>query len=90
MVDIITGGGLPSFLGAPCTGGVFSAPVVTVSMSMVMRGAKKLRVNSAFGSTLTSADVGASFVDFLAVCEVLIRDMPLASFYFMEVFVLGR
>jgi hypothetical protein len=49
---------------------VFSAPVVSVSMSIVLRGAKKLRVNTAFGGSLTAADVGTDLVDFLAVCVV--------------------
>jgi hypothetical protein len=43
-----------------------------VSMSMVMRCAKKLRFNTAFGDILTAAYIEAAFVDFLAVCEVLL------------------
>jgi hypothetical protein len=43
-----TGGGLPDFLGASCSGSAFSTPVVSVSMS-ILRGAKKLRLNNAFG-----------------------------------------
>jgi hypothetical protein len=31
-------------LGASCSGSAFSAPVVSVSMSVVLSGAKKLRV----------------------------------------------
>jgi hypothetical protein len=63
---IIIGGGLPGFLG----GSVFSAPVVSLSMSVVLRGAKKLPVNTAFGGSLTAADVGTDLIDFLAVFEV--------------------
>jgi hypothetical protein len=51
---------------------VFSAPVVSVSMKVVLRSAKKLRVNTAFGSSLTAEDVGTGLVDFSAVCEVLL------------------
>jgi hypothetical protein len=39
---ITTGGSLPDFLGASCSSSAFSAPVVSVSMSVVLRGAKKL------------------------------------------------
>jgi hypothetical protein len=56
VVDVITiGGGLPCFLGASCSGGVFSAPVNSVSIPVVL---KKLRVNIAFGGSLTAAGVG--------------------------------
>jgi hypothetical protein len=47
-------------------------------------------VNTAFGGSLTAADVGTGLVDFLVVCEELLRDMPLASLYSMKVVVLGR
>jgi hypothetical protein len=68
VVDVITiGSSVPDYLGACCCG---SAPVVSVSMSVVLRGAQKLRVNAAFGGSLTAADVGTGLVDFLAVCEV--------------------
>jgi hypothetical protein len=68
VVEVITiGGGLPDFLGVSCSGSVFSAPVVSVSMSVVLRGAKKLRVDTAFGGSLTAADVGTDLVDFLTV-----------------------
>jgi hypothetical protein len=49
---------VPNYLGASCSGSVFSAPVVSVSMSEVVRGVKKLQVNIAFGGRLTAADVG--------------------------------
>jgi hypothetical protein len=40
IVEVITvGGGLPGFLGASCSGNAFSAPVVSVSMTAVTRGA---------------------------------------------------
>jgi hypothetical protein len=67
---IITGGGLPGLLGVSCSGSAFSVTVVSVSMSVVLRGAKKLQVNTAFGGSLTDTDVGTGLVDFLAVCEV--------------------
>jgi hypothetical protein len=41
---------------------VFSVPVVSVSMSVVLRGAKKLQVNSAFGDILTAAAVDSQIV----------------------------
>jgi hypothetical protein len=46
-----------TFLGPPALV-VFSAPVVSVPMSVVVKGAKKLRVNTASGGSLTAADVG--------------------------------
>jgi hypothetical protein len=55
------------FLGASCSGTVFSAPVVSVSMSLVLRGAKKLRVDTAFGGSLRAVDIEIDLVDFLAV-----------------------
>jgi hypothetical protein len=41
-----------------------------VCMSVVLRGAKKLRVNTAFGGILTAAGTGTGLVDFCAVCEI--------------------
>jgi hypothetical protein len=61
---IIIGVGLPRFLQACCSGSIFSALIVSVSMSV---GAEKLRVNTAFGGSLTAADIGIGLVDFLAV-----------------------
>jgi hypothetical protein len=50
-VEVVTvGGGLPDFLGASSSDRPFSAPLVSVSMSVVLRGAKKLQVNAAFGA----------------------------------------
>jgi hypothetical protein len=86
---IYIGGGLPELLGASCSGSALSAPVVSVSMSIVLRSAKKSQVDIALGDNLTTADVGTSLADFLAVCEIPL-DMPLASLYFMEVVIMGR
>jgi hypothetical protein len=46
------------------------APVVSVSMSAVLRDAKNFPVDTAFGGSLTVADVGTLLVNFLADCEV--------------------
>jgi hypothetical protein len=71
VVEVITiGGGLPDFLGASFSGRVLCVSVDSVSMSLVLRGAKKLRVITAFVGSLPVADFGADIVDFLAVCEV--------------------
>jgi hypothetical protein len=43
-----------------------------MSMPVVLRGAKKLRVNAALRDSLTAADVGNYLVDFLAVCTVML------------------
>jgi hypothetical protein len=85
-----TGGGLPSFLGASCPGRVFYAPVVSVSMSVVLRGAKKLRVDTAFRGSLTAPDVGTLLVDILLDCEVSLEICILRCFYFPQVVILGR
>jgi hypothetical protein len=58
-------------------------------MSVVLRGAKKLKVNTEFGGSLNVADVGTGLVAFLAVCKELLRVIPLSSLYFREVVVLG-
>jgi hypothetical protein len=71
-VEVIpVGGDLPGVLEGSCSGSVFSAPVVSVSISVVLRGAKKLRADIAFGGILKTADVGTGLVDFFAVFEVL-------------------
>jgi hypothetical protein len=67
---ILPVGGLPGFLGPSCTGGALSASVVSVCVSAVLRGEKKLQFNIAFGCSLTAADVGTGLVDLLAVYEV--------------------
>jgi hypothetical protein len=73
MVEvIIIGGRLPGFLGAFCSGSIFYMPGVSMSKPVLI-GAKKLQINTTFGGNLTAADVGTSLVDFLAVCDVLLR-----------------
>jgi hypothetical protein len=70
VVEIITiGGGLSDFLWAS-SGSAFSAPVVSVPKSLVLRGVKKLPVITAFLSSLTAADIWTDIFDFLAVYEV--------------------
>jgi hypothetical protein len=67
VVEVITiVGDLPEFLGASSFGSAFSAPVVSVFMSVVLKGAKKLRVNADFGGILAAADVGTGLIDFLS------------------------
>jgi hypothetical protein len=78
--SITIGGGLPDFLGVPYSGSVFSASSVSLSMSVVLRGAKKLQVNIAFGGSLTAVDVGTALIEFLAACEVLL-DICLLRLY---------
>jgi hypothetical protein len=71
VVEIITiGGSLPGFLRASCSGSAFAAPVVSMSISVVLRGVKKLRGSIAFGGSLTAVDVGTGLVNFLALYEV--------------------
>jgi hypothetical protein len=67
---IIIGGGLPRFLEASFSGRMFSAPVVSMSMSLVLRGAKKLRVITALVGSLPAAEFGADIIDFLDVSKV--------------------
>jgi hypothetical protein len=77
VVEVITkGGGLPGFLGASCSGNVFSASVfsvVSVSMSAVQRGTRELQFNTNFGGSLTAVDIWTDLVNFLAVCKVLLE-----------------
>jgi hypothetical protein len=71
VVEVITiGGGLPDFLGASCSGSVFSAPVVPVSMSLVLRGSTKFRVIIALIGSLTVVSFGTDTIDVLAFYEV--------------------
>jgi hypothetical protein len=59
VVEVITiVGGVPGFMGASSSGSVFFGPVVSVSMSVVLRGAKKLLVNTAFGGSLKAVVLG--------------------------------
>jgi hypothetical protein len=44
----VIGGSLLDFLGASCSSSVFASSTVSVSMPVVLRVAKKLRVNTAF------------------------------------------
>jgi hypothetical protein len=70
MVQVITiGDGLRDFLGASFSGR-FSVSVDSVSMSLVLRCAKKLRVNTVLVGSLLAADFGADVIDFLSVREV--------------------
>jgi hypothetical protein len=59
-------------------------------MLVVLRGAKKLLVDTVFGGSLKAVDVGTVLVEILADCEGIIRVMPLAFLYFPEVVALGR
>jgi hypothetical protein len=70
VVAVIISGRLHDFLGASCSSSAFYAPVVSVCMSVFLRGAKKLRIDITFGGSLTGVDIGTDLVDFLAVCEV--------------------
>jgi hypothetical protein len=71
VVEVTTiGGGLPDFLGAYFSGRVFTAPVVSVSMSLILGGETNLRVITVLVGNLPAAGFGADIVDFLAVCEV--------------------
>jgi hypothetical protein len=72
VVEVITiGDGLSDFLGASCSDRVFHAPAVSVSMAVILRGAKKLRVYTAFEGSMKAANIGTVLVEFLADCEVL-------------------
>jgi hypothetical protein len=52
---ITTGGGIPDSCEPPAPV-VLSAPEVSLSMPVVLRGAKKLRVDTNFGGSFTAAD----------------------------------
>jgi hypothetical protein len=73
---VIIGGSLHGYLGASCSGYVFSVPVISVSMSVALSGVKNLRVNTAFGGRLDSCGCW----DFLAVCKVLLEICLLCLF----------
>jgi hypothetical protein len=88
VVEIITiGGGLPDFLGASFSGRVLSVSVDSMSMSLVLRGAKKLRVITVLVCSLLVADFGADVMDFLAVCEVSLELCLLHLF--LEIIIMG-
>jgi hypothetical protein len=72
--------GLPAFMGASYTCNVLSALVVSVSMSLVRRGAKKLRVQHWFWWQLNRCRCWLTgLVDFLVVCEVLLENSSCVS-----------
>jgi hypothetical protein len=52
----------PDFLGAFCSGSVVSAPVVSMSMSVALRRAKKLRLNTDFGGSSSAAEIGTGLL----------------------------
>jgi hypothetical protein len=52
---------------------LFSAPVFSVSMSLVLRDSKTLQVNTAFGGSLAAADVWTGSLDFLASARYYCR-----------------
>jgi hypothetical protein len=58
------------FYGSPCSSSAFFTRVVSVSISLFLRCAKKLQVNTAFVGSLTATDIGTGLVDFLPICEV--------------------
>jgi hypothetical protein len=68
---------------------VFSAPVVPVSILLVLRGAKTLRVITDLVDDLLAADFVTDIVDFLADCEVSLEICLLRLFNFLEV-IMGR
>jgi hypothetical protein len=71
VIEVITiGSCLPDFLGASCSGSAFSAPVVSRSILLVLRGEKNLQVITAFVGSLKVEDFGTDRVDLLVVCEV--------------------
>jgi hypothetical protein len=51
-----------------------------VSMAEFHKGAKKLRVDTASGGSLTDADISTDLVHFLPVCEVLLEIRHLRLF----------
>jgi hypothetical protein len=69
---IMIGGDIPEFLEASCSGSAFSAPIVSVSTSVVPNGAMKLIVSTASGGSLTHAEIATGLFQFLAVYEVLL------------------
>jgi hypothetical protein len=70
VVEVITiGGGLPDFLEASRSGRVFSVPIVSVSMSLLLKGAENLRVGAALVGSLPAADFGTDIVYLLATSQ---------------------
>jgi hypothetical protein len=80
-VEVITiGGGLPSFLGASCSGGAFSASGLYVSVSSSGRCEEVASWHCLW----------RQLVGILGCLWSIMRDMPLASIHLPEVVVLGR
>jgi hypothetical protein len=88
--DITNGGDLPDCLGDFCSGSAFSAPVISVFMSVVLRGAKKLWVNTAFEGSFDSCECCDWFSRLFGCLWGIIGDTPLVSLYLPEVIILGR
>jgi hypothetical protein len=67
VVEVITiGGGLPGFLGASCSSSLRV-------YSLILRGAKKIRINTVFRGNLKTGDAGTGLFDYLALCEVFLE-----------------
>jgi hypothetical protein len=59
MVEVVTiVDSLLRFLGACCSGSMFTAPVDSAYISVNLSGAKKLRVNITSGGSFSAANVG--------------------------------
>jgi hypothetical protein len=76
---IIIEGCLRNLLGASCLGSRLSASVVSVSISVVLRGKKILLFKTDFGGSLSAADVGIGQSTSWLVRGIT-RDMSFASF----------
>jgi hypothetical protein len=59
---------------------VFPVPVASMCVPLVLRGAKKLRVHTAFGVCFTVVDIGTDFVDFMVVSEASLEIRLLRHF----------
>jgi hypothetical protein len=81
---IIIGGGLGDFLGTFFSGSTLSAWVVSVSISVVLRGVKVLLFISDFGGRMRSWDW---FGRFLCCLRGVTRDMPLASLLSEQIYI---
>jgi hypothetical protein len=64
------------------SGSAFSAPVMSVPMSVVLSGAKKLRVIITFGGSFTVSVVGTYLFAFVSAYEVLLKICLLRLFAF--------
>jgi hypothetical protein len=64
VVEVIAiGGGLHVLLEANFSGNVFSVPVITMSMSVVLRDVIKLQVTTVFGGSFIAIDVWTEVVN---------------------------